>query len=110
MTKIEFNQIRALENVKLPFGANWTKNFISDMVNLTYTNSFYSLTDKQKDIVENLIYRYRKQIPNWDVLTSKREPAKRQRKPILSCGVYKREQRELPLFDTIENVTREIKH
>lgn len=107
MTKIEFNQIRSLENVRLPFGANWTANFIKDMVNLTYTNTLYHLTEKQKQIIENLIYKFRKQIPDWDKLTAVREPAKREAKPLLTCGVFKREQRELPLFESIQNVTRE---
>ena len=112
MTKNEFNQIRALENVSLPFGANWTENFIKDMVNLSYANTFYTLSLKQKETIENLIYKFRRQIPNWENLTKIRKAAvmKPKAKPLLERGVYKREQKELPLFAALENVTREIKH
>lgn len=109
MTKIEYKQIRALEPVKFPYMAKWTINFVDDMVVLADTNSAYPLSAKQKNIIENLIYKYRKQIPDWKELTAIREAAKRQPRATIPCGVFKREQRETPLFDMIQNVCHETK-
>jgi len=100
MSKNEVNQIKALEFVNLPYGADFTKKFIADMVSISYTNSLYQLSRRQKLVLNQLVYKYRRQIDNWEKLTPDRFAVKRKPKvkPLIECGVVAREMREITLF------------
>lgn len=61
MLPTEIEIFEALDKVKKPF-ASWDKRFIENLVATAKTSPLYELTEKQKEWMYRLLYKYRKKL------------------------------------------------